>query len=47
MELIGLHHSGQKDATELAATGAANEGIPISNIVRMIRERGINLSAVA
>ena len=43
MELIGLHHSGQKDATELAATGAANEGIPISDIVRLIRQRGVDL----
>jgi hypothetical protein len=45
MELIGLHHSGQKDATELAAIGNSNEGVPISNIVRLIRQRGVDLGA--
>jgi hypothetical protein len=45
MELIGLHQSGQKDATELAATGGANEGIPISNIVKLIRDRSVDLRA--
>jgi hypothetical protein len=43
MELIGLHHSGQKNATELAAAGKFNEGIPISNIVRFIRKGGFDL----
>jgi hypothetical protein len=45
MELIGLHHSGQNDAIELAATGKSNEGIPISNIARLTRQRGMDLRA--
>ncbi|BCH23520.1 trypsin-like peptidase domain-containing protein [Mesorhizobium sp. L-8-3] len=42
MELIGLHQSGQKDATELEEAGKSNEGVPISNIVRLIRQGGFD-----
>jgi hypothetical protein len=43
MEVIGLHQSGQTDAAELAAARKSNQGIPISNIARFIRQHGINL----
>jgi hypothetical protein len=48
LEVIGIHNSGWKDASELAADGRkANQGIPISNILDHLRESGVTIPAMA
>lgn len=43
-ELIGIHHRGDKRAYKLAMGPETNQGIPISNICKLMEGRGVPLA---
>ena len=44
LELIGIHHRGDTKAYKLKMGPEANQGIPISNICKLMEERGVSLA---